>query len=129
MLYTVGVLSSLREVIDKRSFYHSSGILEQVLECHLSRCGSVTLEGKQHSVVFLHSRAAALPQGKANGATLVRLPAEGAGAVGRLRESADVTPGFLCDTSAGSFRLLLRKIHLPPGGRLKECCCATSQIR
>ena len=31
----------------------------------LSRCGSVTLEGKQHSVVFLHSRAASLPQGKA----------------------------------------------------------------
>ena len=48
-------------------FYHSSVILEQVLECHLSRCGSVTLEGKQHSVVFLHSRAAALPQGKAWG--------------------------------------------------------------
>ncbi len=29
-------------------------------EAVLSRCGSVTLEGKQHSVVFLYSRAASL---------------------------------------------------------------------
>ena len=39
---------------------------------------------------------------------------------GRLGESAYVTLGFPCDTSACSFRLLLRKIHLPLGGRLKE---------
>ena len=30
-----------------------------------SHCGSVTLEGKQHSVVFLHSRAASLPEERA----------------------------------------------------------------
>ncbi|MBR5139717.1 MAG: hypothetical protein IKV16_01555 [Clostridia bacterium] len=46
---------------------------------------------------------------------------------GRLGESADVTLGFLCDTSAGSFRLLLRKIHLPLGGRQKERRYATSR--
>ena len=86
MLYTVGVLSSLREVIAKRSFLP----------------------------LIRHSR------------TSSRMPPS---LEGRLGESADVTLGFLCDTSAGSFRLLLRKIHLPPGGRQKERRYATRRGR
>ena len=84
MLYTRGVLSSLREVIAKRSFLP----------------------------LIRHSR------------TSSRMPPS---LKGRLGESADVTLGFLCDTSAGSFRLLLRKIHLPLGGRQKERRTAISR--